>query len=329
MAHAYLFSGPQGSGKGRLALEMAKAVLCRSHVDGDACGTCSSCRLAGQGTHPDIEFFRPEDGRTSYPVRQLREDIRRRAYLAPSCGPKRFLVIEQAEALVKPTGARNEGADTLLKLLEEPARDTVLILLATRPERLPDTVVSRCQHVRLRPPGPDRVAQVLSAETGLARDEVLFLAHLSGGDVPAALGFLRGKKKDRPDLTALRSALLSLARDLGRMTYPELFAAAAALEGYSRGWPVLTGALGVLAALYRDAALKGAGVPDEVLHFTLGPEAALTRDLAATCGPGLLGSLASRVLRAQDEARRYPARLLFLEVLFLDLREMYENAPVQ
>lgn len=326
LAHAYIFSGPQGAGKSPLALALAKAVLCRDSADGESCGRCQACLLVSQESHPDVEVFRPEDGKAAYPIKQVREEIRRRAYLKPALGPKRFLIIEQADALVRTSGSRNEVVDTLLKLLEEPAPDTVLILLTSRPERLPDTVLSRCQHARLKPPGAGHVARSL-AESGTDPSEALFLAQLAGSDLTVARELLHGRKKDRPDTKAIRELLLNLARSLGELSYPDLLGAAAALEGYSRGWPALSGALGVLALLYRDAALIGAESTGVSLSFTGGPEEVVTRELAARCDPALLRAMSLRALKAQEDSRRFPARLLLLEVLFLDLRAMLEGSP--
>lgn len=334
LGHAYLFAGPEGSGKRHVARELARAVLCESPSESDACGRCSACRLVDADRHPDVEFFRPEKGKASFPVRQLREEIRSHAHLRPALGAKRFLVIEQAEALVRGTGSQNEGADTLLKLLEEPAKDTVLILLASRPERLPDTVRSRCQLVRFDPPAPDRLVSALVSEDKVSREDALFLAHLAGGDLALARSFLKGRKKDRLPLADIRQAVRAMALSPGGESYVELFALAGALETYARGWPALTGTLGVLALLYRDAALRSTGVgpggstraeAPGGLAFAEGPEAVVSRELAGAFDPGLLRAMAVRALKAQEDARRSPARLLMLEVLLLDLRSLGEG----
>ncbi len=359
LSHAYLFSGPEGSGKSRIALELAKAALCegRSRVtaaaaaaDGplpgaDSCGSCSSCLNVDGGRHPDVEFFRPEEGKVNYPVKQVREEIRHHAYLKPARGAKRFLIIERAEALVRASG-QNEGADTLLKLLEEPPPDTVLILLAAHPERLPDTVRSRCQQVRFDRPQADALGEALAPEDGLRPDEALFVAHLAGLDLATARGFLRAKKKDTPDVAATREVLLEIVASLERRPYPDLLALATALDAAARGWAALSGALGVLAVLYRDAAVlaaAGVAVPPgtdrpversrgslgRVLAFAGGPEAEAVRAAASTHGPVVLAQAAGRALRAQEDSRRYPARLLLIEVLLLDLRELFETAGRQ
>jgi len=328
LGQVYLFSGPEGAGKGRLALELAKAILCEGRTPGsvDSCGSCRSCLDVAAGRHPDVKVFRPEAGKLNYPVRQVREEIREHAYLKPARGPKRVLIVGRAEALVKGTG-QNEGADTLLKLLEEPPRDTVLILLAAHPERLPETVRSRCQQVRFDQPPAGAVASELAAGQGLPEDEALFAAHLAGLDLETALGFLQGRKKDRPDLAAIRRVLLDVVNSLERRSYPEILALAAALDEAARGWPALTGALGVLAALYRDAAVmacaaRGGAEPGQLLTFGSGPEAEAAGTAAGFHPPDVLVRAAERTLSAQEDSRRYPARLLLIEVLLLDLKEL-------
>jgi len=333
LAQAYLFTGPEGSGKRRLAAEFAKAVLCREAGPGvvGACGGCASCQAVDGGRHPDVALFQPEKGKTAYPVRQVREEIRRQAYLKPALGGKRFLIVDRAEALTRGAGGQNASADTLLKLLEEPPPDTIIILLASHPARLPDTVRSRCQQLRFDPPDSENLARQLVAEDGLDRDEALFAAHLAGGDLAVARGLLGVRKKDKPDLRAVRETLLEIVRSLPRRPYPELFALASALDAAARGWLALTGALGLLAALYRDASLKAlrqeaggepGGVGGGVLTFRGGPEQAATDEAAAGSDAGRLRDAALRALAAQENSRRYPARLLLLEVLLIDLETL-------
>lgn len=323
LANAYLISGPGGTAKTELALALAQSALCSRQEAGYPCGTCECCRAVAAGRHPDVVIVRPEKGRTSYPVRQVREEIRRKVYLKPATGPRRFLIIEQADGLVR-VGGQNEGADALLKVLEEPPAETVLVLLTTQPERLPATVRSRCQMVRLDPSDPGALAGLLASEHRLASDEALFVAHLAGCEPGVARGFLaRGTKKERPDLPRLRGAIHDVLRTVGSAGIPALFDLADTLDQAAPGWPALTGALGVLALLLRDACLRCVGVEGEALVFPGGLEGEVTAEAARTVSdPVRLGAMTLRALRAQEDSRRYPARLLLLEVLLLDLQEL-------
>jgi len=326
LAHAYLFGGPEGSIKEEAARELARAVLCEDPVNGGACGRCQACLLVSGGSHPDLEFFRPEKGRASYPVRQIREEIRRRAYLKPARGPRRFLVIERAEALVRTSGVRNEGADTLLKVLEEPPPDTCLILLASRPERLPDTIRSRCQFIRFEPPAVDYLVSELAGEEKMEEEDARFVVVLAGGNPALARELAAAaRRKDGPDIFYLRQTILSVAGSLGEMSYPDLFAAAADFESGARDPVVFSGALGVLSLVYRDAGLRKLGAAGDVLAFPAGAEAEVSLDLARRHGPATLFRLTRRTLEAQEHSRRHPARLLLVEVLLMDFKALLEE----
>ena len=130
--HAYVFAGPEGSGKSLAARAFAAALLCAR----GGCGECRDCRLALQDHHPN-EFVIEPEGRDIH-VDTVRSEIWHPAYrTAPEPGRKVF-VIREADRLSPP------AADTLLKVLEEPPADAVLFLLSARAHELPETVVSRC-----------------------------------------------------------------------------------------------------------------------------------------------------------------------------------------
>lgn len=130
--HAYVFAGPEGSGKSLAARAFAAALLCRR----GGCGECRDCRLALQDHHPN-EFVIEPEGRDIH-VGTIRAEVWQPAYrTAPEPGRKVF-VIREADRLSPP------AADTLLKVLEEPPADAVLLLLSARAHELPETVQSRC-----------------------------------------------------------------------------------------------------------------------------------------------------------------------------------------
>ena len=133
--HAYVFAGPEGSGKSIAATAFTAALLC---ADG-GCGACRSCRLALEGHHPNVFLIEPE-GRDIH-VDTIREEVWTPASrTAPEPGRKVF-VIREADRLSP------AAADTLLKVLEEPPADAVFLLMSARAHELPDTVLSRCHVV--------------------------------------------------------------------------------------------------------------------------------------------------------------------------------------
>ena len=171
--HAYLLAGPEGCGKQLAARAFAAALLCK---DG-GCGECRDCRLALDERHPN-EFLVEPEGRDIH-VDTVRDEVWHPAYrTAPEPGRKVFL-IREADRL------NPAAADTLLKVLEEPPADTVILLLSARPHELPETVLSRCHVVTFRPLAEDFVAETLAGE-GVDRPLAMLAARLAGGNLGRA-----------------------------------------------------------------------------------------------------------------------------------------------
>ncbi len=136
VAHAYLFCGPRGTGKTTTARLVAKALLCDHGVSADPCGTCESCRQVAEGRHPDVYEL---DAATRTGVENVREEIISRVAFAPSRGAYKVYVIDEVHMLSV------AAFNALLKTLEEPPSHIVFILCTTDPQKVPDTILSRCQ----------------------------------------------------------------------------------------------------------------------------------------------------------------------------------------
>ncbi len=191
VAHAYLFAGPAGVGKGTVARAFARALLCRQPRQGDACGQCRDCRQAAQGNHPDLIFVQPTPN--TIKIDQVRE-IQQRFALTPYQGFRQVGVIEQAETMTA------EAANCFLKTLEEPQGESVFILLSDQPYLLLPTVVSRCQQIFFHFLSFGEVVEGLVALAGLERAKAELPAALSGGSLGravklAAQGNLTGQRK--------------------------------------------------------------------------------------------------------------------------------------
>ncbi len=177
--HAYLFSGPEGSGK-RLAMRaFAAALLCPS----GGCGDCRDCRLALGERHPNMVVLEPTGpdilvGKDAADPNTAR-GFARSAYLTPPEPGWKVMVVLQADRL------RIEAADVLLKVLEEPPGDTVLMLLSARIDELPETIRSRCQEIAFPPLTEDFVVETLSRE-GVDDGQARLAARLSGGNLGRA-----------------------------------------------------------------------------------------------------------------------------------------------
>jgi DNA polymerase-3 subunit delta' len=172
MTHAWLFTGPPGSGRSVAARAFAAGLQCR---DG-GCGTCLACRTVLAGTHPDVTVVRTEQ--LSIGVAEVR-DLVRRAAMSPTLGRWQALIIEDADRVTE------RGADALLKAIEEPADKTVWMLCAPTADDVVVTVRSRCRAVNLVTPGVGAVTQLLEGE-GIPGETAAFAARVSQGHIGRA-----------------------------------------------------------------------------------------------------------------------------------------------
>lgn len=140
-AHAYLLLGPRGAGKEVLAEKLAIGLACTKPDRGVACGDCPSCALAARSIHPDILTLDYSPG-TGHGIDDVRSILRRLAH-APSHGRRRVCIIKRADQLTE------EASNALLKTLEEPAGETVIVLTAVHLTAVPPTVISRCAIINL------------------------------------------------------------------------------------------------------------------------------------------------------------------------------------
>ena len=179
LPHALLLSGPDGVGKRRVALELAKALNCEGELgrsEADACDACRSCRLVDRGSHPDVLVAAPE-GRF-LKIAQVR-DAERHVTLSPFAGRRKVAILDGAEAMTQ------EAANAFLKTLEEPPGAAVIVLVSADPTRLLPTVRSRCQEVRFGLLAEEVVAALL-VEGGMEGAEAARAAALGQGSVAQA-----------------------------------------------------------------------------------------------------------------------------------------------
>ncbi|MGA9679275.1 MAG: DNA polymerase III subunit delta', partial [Mycobacterium sp.] len=175
MTHAWLITGPPGSGRSVAALCFAAALQCTS--DGEpGCGSCRACTTTMAGTHADVRRVIPEG--LSIGVDEMRAIVQI-ASRRPTTGRRQIVLIEDADRLTE--GAAN----ALLKVVEEPPPSTVFLLCAPSvdPEDIAVTLRSRCRHVALVTPSTEAIAQVLIDSDGLAPDTANWAASVSGGHV--------------------------------------------------------------------------------------------------------------------------------------------------
>lgn len=192
LASTFLFVGPPGVGKRLTALRLAQALYCETYPETklQACGHCPSCLQVLAGSYPDLELVSKPDDKSSIPVstfigekeHRLREGLCHTISFKPSLGRRRMAIIDDADYL------NEEGANCLLKTLEEPPPRSLLILIGTSEQKQLPTIRSRCQIVRFAPLEPDVIARLLlQVDPTKTESDAQRLALLAGGSLQRAL----------------------------------------------------------------------------------------------------------------------------------------------
>ena len=195
ISHAYIFLGPSGVGRKLTAVNFAKAVNCSSASGQDSCDICQSCRKIDSSNHPDVLILKPEKESSAIKIEKVRELIKDIG-LKPYEGRKKVYIIDGADLM------KHEASAAVLKTLEEPPTDAVMILLAENLGSLLRTIVSRSQVVRFYPLGAGEVKDILVKEYSIEDSKAHILSHLFSGRLGEAL-----KYKD-DDYFAKRSSLI-------------------------------------------------------------------------------------------------------------------------
>jgi DNA polymerase-3 subunit delta' len=199
MTHAWLFTGPPGSGRSNAALAFAAALQC---PDG-GCGTCHTCQTALAGTHPDVSVTRSE---TSVLYIDDMRNLVHRSALAPAEKRWQIMVIEDADRLGERTG------NTLLKAIEEPTPKTVWLLCAPTLEDVLPTIRSRARSISLTTPTAAEVSRFLMEKDGVPEPVAAFAARASQGHIGRARALARDEstRNRRREVVALPGRLTSL-----------------------------------------------------------------------------------------------------------------------
>lgn len=238
LAHAYLFAGPAGVGKRQVALALAQDLFCQQQ---SGCGDCPACQKVASGNHPDLHLLDGSAG--AIKIEQIRL-VQQQLALRPLEGDYRICLIDGAEEMTP------AAANALLKTLEEPRPDTLLLLITAEPEKLLPTILSRCQQLPFKRLPRPQLEKILQHELELNNDQVAVLAALSDGSLDKALG--RNNQlylENRPELIQSLSAL-------NTNSIIPVFAFAEDLAAQKELLPEI---LGIFQAFYRDILLLQLG----------------------------------------------------------------------
>ncbi len=186
VSHAYLFCGPRGTGKTTTARLLAKALLCEKGPTPDPDGTCEDCTMIAEGVHPDVYEL---DAASRTGVENVREEIINRVQFAPTRGRYKVYIIDEVHML------SIAAFNALLKTLEEPPEHVVFILATTDPQKVPETIHSRCQRFDFRRISNEAIISRLGAVCvaegfEFEGDALDLIAHHSGGGMRNALNSL-------------------------------------------------------------------------------------------------------------------------------------------
>jgi DNA polymerase-3 subunit delta' len=249
LAHAYLFTGPAGIGKLATARALALGLHCEV-APFEACGACPACRTITAGTHPDVRIVTgPLEDKRDVSIEQVRDLQRELGYRSLSAHPK-IGIVNDAEILTL------QAQNALLKTLEEPAGNSLLVLVAVNAASLASTILSRCQRLVFDPLPTAAVTEVLERH-GRSGAEAAAVAAYAEGSPGRALAL------DAEFFATRRREILARLRSLRGQGFKQLTDFAQELGGEDAD---LTLVLTVIASWYRDALRRAVLGPGTILQ---------------------------------------------------------------
>ena len=331
IAHAYLITGPDQVGKRTLALDLARLVNCTPTPDmfGDAapppCGRCGPCDRIGREVHADVKVIDPhtpmrgvssgtrestpeqDSARTLISIDHVRE-MQHDVHLNPFEGGRRVIIFDGADRM-SPDGA---GWNALLKTLEEPPEQVIIVLLAPSPESLPETVISRCQVIELHAVPREEIEQGLIERGGADPEKAAQLARLAGGRPGRAFAALEDETTlDRYQQAVLRVLVTSAGDIEERFRYANEMA-----REFSRNREMVSRELELWTSIWRDILLLKHDVADSVANIAWTEHLAKA---ASAAGVDDARIAIEAIAKAADGLRRNGMPRVVLEVLMLEL----------
>ena len=340
MTHAWIFTGPPGSGRSSAAIAFAQALVCKNQ----GCNKCNDCITAKSGSHPDVEIMRSEG--LSIKIDEIRELLTRTSW-SPAMGGWRVVVMEDADRLTE------SAANALLKAIEEPGLRTVWLLCAPTLHDILPTIRSRCRHIQLHTPGNSEVAKFLIERHQIAPKMADFAARVSQGHIgrarhlatneevrnrrnailaiPGQLTSIANAYKQAQKLVDLANAeSAAITEALDEKEYEELSTALGKGSGKalkelekeqkSRATRItrdtLDGALLDLATYYRDILLVQSGHDESLINAELSDQ--INRYATESKPQNILAKM-DAIMSARENLQRNGAPLLLMEALMCEL----------
>jgi len=320
VSHAYLLVGPAHVGKMTLALSLAQALNCERKSP--PCGECVSCQKIAAGKHSDVQVIELEQasdnesmGKTKISVEQI-EQILHSVNLPPFEGRHKVFIIDGFEFL------SIAAANRLLKTLEEPISEVVFILLTTKENMVPQTIVSRCQRIELSPLPYNEIEDALISRVHIEPQKAKLLARLSKG----CLGWAVNMAQDE-ELLQQRSDRLDEWLELLNADFDRRFVfAAKVVEKFSQNRDILQQKLDLLLNWWRDLLLIKTGNSEEVTNVDR-EEMLIKMSREYTIDQ--IRNFINRITIAAGQLRMNANPQLVIEVLMLNFPESVKvNSPV-
>ena len=253
LSHAYLLLGPPNIGKTTLAINLAQKVNCSS-ID-SPCQECSSCARIRKGSHPDVEFIslNSVEAKAEIGIDTIRE-MQHKAIFKPYEGRRRVFIIKEAEKL------SIEAANCLLKTLEEPPSELLMILTSISKDMLPPTLSSRCKEISMNPLSENEVIQALEAYKPEGSEIPIYLSKICQGRVGWAIQAMQ-----QPEVLENRKETLDHVKNLSKNGIAHKLDYASELaELYSENRSSLMQTFSWIISFWRDIILIKGGAPDAV-----------------------------------------------------------------
>ncbi len=250
ISHGYIFEGPKGTGKLKLAGIFAQTILCSERRD-YPCGTCTSCIKALAGSHPDIHVM---DFSENSIKRQDVDGIQEIVYVKPYESSKKVIIINDAHKMTV------QAANTFLKTLEEPPEDTVIILITINQSLIIPTMVSRCQTIKLERISDLEVKRILLEEYGVDIDKAGLITGYSKGIVQRAVNILQ----EEVNILELRGETVDMVDDILRSGKSRVFEYEKYFDKHKDD---IDDILEILMIWFRDLSFYKVGAVDQIINI--------------------------------------------------------------